>query len=136
MGTWQGGREKAPAAICRKVAMAHDQTQVEIWGPGKQTRSFLYIDECVEATIKLMNSEFSGPVNIGSEEMVTINQLTQLIIDVSGKNLSIINIEGPAGVPGRNSNNTLIKKYLGWNYSMSLKQGIEKTYQWIDQQVK
>jgi nucleoside-diphosphate-sugar epimerase len=83
-----------------------------------------------------MNSEFSGPVNIGSEEMVTINQLTQLIIDISGKNLSIVNAEGPAGVPGRNSNNTLIKKYLGWNYSMSLKQGIEKTYQWIDQQVK
>jgi len=136
LGTWQGGREKAPAAICRKVAMAKDQTQVEIWGTGKQTRSFLYIDECVEATIKLMNSEFSGPVNIGSEEMVTINQLTQLIIDVSGKNLSIVNAEGPAGVPGRNSNNTLIKKYLGWNYSMSLKQGIEKTYQWIDQQVK
>jgi nucleoside-diphosphate-sugar epimerase len=135
MGTWQGDKAKAPAAICQKVATAKNQDQVKIWGTGKQTRSFLYVDECIEATVRLMNSEFSGPVNIGSEEIVTINQLAQMIIDVSGKNLEIINTAGPVGVAGRNSNNTLVKKYLGWNYSMSLRQGIEKTYQWINDQV-
>jgi nucleoside-diphosphate-sugar epimerase len=134
-GTWAGGREKAPAALCRKVAEATDGTCIEVWGDGKQTRSFLFIDECVEATIRLMNSEFSGPVNIGSEEMVSINQLAQLVIDISGKNLSIKNIPGPEGVRGRNSDNALIREKLGWNYQQSLKQGVEITYNWILKQV-
>jgi nucleoside-diphosphate-sugar epimerase len=134
-GTWAGGREKAPAALCRKVAEATNGTHIEVWGDGKQTRSFLFIDECVEATIRLMNSDFSGPVNIGSEEMVSINQLAQLVIDISGKNLSIKNIPGPEGVRGRNSDNTLIREKLGWDYQQSLKQGIEITYNWIFKQV-
>jgi GDP-D-mannose 3',5'-epimerase len=135
-GTWAGGREKAPAAMCRKVAEAKDGTHIEVWGDGKQTRSFLYIDECVEATIRLMNSDFSGPVNIGSEEMVSINQLAQIVIDISGKNLSIKNIAGPEGVRGRNSDNTLIREKLGWNYQQSLKTGLEKTFTWINRQVQ
>lgn len=135
-GTWAGGREKAPAAMCRKVAEAQDGTHIEVWGDGKQTRSFLFIDECVEATIRLMNSDFSGPVNIGSEEMVTINQLAQLVIDISKKNLSIKNISGPEGVRGRNSDNTLIRKELGWDYKQSLKTGLEITYSWINKQVQ
>ena len=134
-GTWAGGREKAPAALCRKVAEATEGTCIEVWGDGKQTRSFLFIDECVEATIRLMNSDFSGPVNIGSEEMVSINQLAKLVIDISGKNLSINNISGPEGVRGRNSDNTLIREKLGWNYQQSLKQGVEITYNWILKQV-
>ena len=134
-GTWAGGREKAPAALCRKVAEAVNGTHIEVWGDGKQTRSFLFIDECVEATIRLMNSDFSGPVNIGSEEMVSINQLAQLVIGISGKNLSIKNIHGPEGVRGRNSDNTLIREKLGWDYQQSLKQGIEITYKWIFKQV-
>lgn len=135
-GTWAGGREKAPAAMCRKVAEAPDGTHIEVWGDGKQTRSFLYIDECVEATIRLMNSDFSGPVNIGSEEMVTINQLAQAVINISGKNLSIKNIPGPEGVRGRNSDNNLIREKLGWDYQQSLQTGLEITYAWINQQVK
>jgi nucleoside-diphosphate-sugar epimerase len=134
-GTWAGGREKAPAAMCRKVAEAKDGTHIEVWGDGKQTRSFLYIDECVEATIRLMNSDFSGPVNIGSEEMVTINQLAQKVIDISGKKLTIKNISGPVGVRGRNSDNSLIRKELGWDYAQSLTDGLIKSYQWINQQV-
>lgn len=135
-GTWAGGREKAPAAMCRKVAEAKDGTHIEVWGDGKQTRSFLYIDECVEATIRLMNSNFSGPVNIGSEEMVSINQLAQTVIGISGKNLSIKNIPGPEGVRGRNSDNALIREKLGWDYQQSLKTGLEKTFAWINQQVQ
>lgn len=135
-GTWAGGREKAPAAMCRKVAEAKDGTYIEVWGDGKQTRSFLFIDECVEATIRLMNSDFSGPVNIGSEEMVSINQLAQLVIDISGKNLSIKNIAGPEGVRGRNSDNSLIREKLGWDYKQSLKTGLEITYSWINKQVQ
>jgi nucleoside-diphosphate-sugar epimerase len=131
-GTWRGGKEKAPAAICRKVIQAEDQ--IEIWGDGNQTRSFLYIDECIEATRRLMESEFIGPVNIGSEEMVTINQLVRIACDVEGKDLKIHHILGPLGVRGRNSNNSLIREKLGWDYSMSLKEGISKTYQWIKQQ--
>jgi len=134
-GTWAGGREKAPAAMCRKVAEAVDGTYIEVWGDGKQTRSFLFIDECVEATIRLMNSDFSGPVNIGSEEMVSINQLAQMVIDISGKKLTIKNISGPEGVRGRNSDNTLIRNKLGWNYKQPLKTGLEITYQWIFDQV-
>jgi len=134
-GTWTGGKEKAPAAICRKVAEAKDGDLIDIWGSGSQTRSFLYIDECIEATLRLMNSDFSGPINIGSEEMISINQMAQLIIDISGKNLTIQNIPGPEGVMGRNSNNNLARRYLNWDYSLTLKQGLEKTYQWIESQV-
>jgi len=133
-GTWFGGREKAPAAICRKVAEAKDKIQV--WGDGLQTRSFLYIDECLEGILRLTRSEFTGPVNIGSEEMVTINKLAEMIISVSGKKISIEHIPGPQGVRGRNSDNTLILQKLGWKPNQPLKTGIEKTYRWIEEQVK
>jgi GDP-D-mannose 3',5'-epimerase len=134
-GTWQGGREKAPAAICRKIAMAEDEDEIEIWGDGKQTRSFLMVDECVEGTIRLMRSNFIGPVNIGSDEMVTINQLVDLVIEISGKKIHKKYIKGPEGVRGRNSENTLIKEKLGWAPTNSLKHGIEETYKWIFSQV-
>jgi nucleoside-diphosphate-sugar epimerase len=134
-GTWQGGREKAPAAICRKVAEAQDGGEIEIWGDGKQTRSFLYIDECLEGTLRLMRSDWTGPVNIGSEEMVTINQLADMIMDIAGKKLTVIHIPGPLGVRGRNSDNKLIKEKLGWAPSMPLRQGLEITYTWIEKQV-
>lgn len=135
LGTWQGGKEKAPAAICRKVAEANNGDSIEIWGTGTQTRSFLYIDECVLATLKLMNSDFTEPVNIGSEEMVSINQLAQMVIDISGKNITVSNIPGPAGVAGRNSNNDLARQHLNWDCSTTLKAGLEKTYQWVESQV-
>lgn len=134
-GTWRGGREKAPAAICRKVAQAKDGGEIEIWGDGKQTRSFLYIDECLEGTLRLMRSGFSGPVNIGSEEMVTIDQLTRMVIDISGKKLKIKNVSGPLGVRGRNSDNRLIREKLNWEPAMKLKEGLEITYAWILKQV-
>jgi len=136
-GTWQGGREKAPAAICRKIATANDQDFIEVWGDGEQTRSFLYIDECIDATLRLMRqNEFNGPVNIGSEEMVTINQLVQITSKVAQKNINIKHIPGPLGVRGRNSDNTLIKEKLGWNYRMNLEDGIKLTYDWINAQVQ
>jgi nucleoside-diphosphate-sugar epimerase len=134
-GTWQGGREKAPAAICRKVAMAADGDEIEIWGDGKQTRSFLIIDECIEGSLKLMRSDFMGPVNIGSDEMVTINQLVDMVADVAGKQIVKKHIPGPEGVRGRNSDNNLIKEKLGWAPSNSLKWGLEKTYPWILEQI-
>lgn len=135
MGTYEGGREKAPAAISRKVALA--EKEVEIWGPGNQTRSFLYIDECIEATLRLMESDFTGPVNIGSEEMISINDLTRMAMEIAGKqHLTIKNVPGPVGVNGRNSDNELLRKKLGWEPSQSLKVGMEKTYQWIEQQLK
>jgi GDP-D-mannose 3', 5'-epimerase len=134
-GTWEGGKEKAPAAVCRKVAEAKSGGAIEIWGDGLQTRSFLYIDECVEGTLKLTRSEHEGPFNIGSEEMVTINQLASLVMDIAGKKLEIEHIPGPLGVRGRNSDNKLIKSTLGWAPSQSLKAGLEKTYAWIEQQV-
>lgn len=134
-GTWQGGREKAPAAICRKVAETNNGGEIEIWGDGKQTRSFLYIDECIEGVQRLMKSDFIGPVNIGSEEMVTINQLAHRVIEISGKKLGVRNVAGPTGVRGRNSDNALIKEKLGWEPSQSLKTGLEKTYHWIEKQV-
>jgi nucleoside-diphosphate-sugar epimerase len=134
-GTWTGGREKAPAAICRKVASAQDGGSIEIWGDGKQTRSFLYIDECLEGVTRLMRSSFTGPVNIGSEEMVTINQLAEIVINISGKRLSMTNIPGPVGVRGRRSDNRLIKAKLGWAPSEKLVVGLEKTYSWIHRQV-
>ncbi len=135
-GTWKGGKEKAPAALCRKIAEVDDGGTIEVWGPGTQTRSFLYIDECVEGTIRLTRSEKTGPYNIGSEEMVSINQLAQLIAEISGKKINIINIPGPVGVNGRNSDNKLIQSELGWAPSQSLRSGLEKTYSWIYEQVK
>ena len=130
-GTWYGGREKAPAAICRKVAYAGQDDTIEVWGDGEQTRSFLFIDECIEATRRLMDSDFIGPVNIGSEEMVTINQLVDTAAKVAGKNIDKNHIDGPLGVRGRNSNNDLIRKELDWDYEMTLEEGILKTYNWI-----
>lgn len=135
-GTWQGGKEKAPAAICRKVILAQDGGSIEIWGDGCQTRSFLYIDECIEGSIRLMRSSFEGPVNIGSDEMVTINNLVDLARVCSEKNVGIIHIDGPQGVRGRNSDNQLIHEKLGWRPSQSLRAGIEKTYCWISDQLK
>ncbi|MBT8540430.1 NAD-dependent epimerase/dehydratase family protein [Polynucleobacter paneuropaeus] len=135
-GTWQGGREKAPAAICRKVAMAKDGGDVEIWGDGKQTRSFLYVDECLEGTTRLMRSNtFSGPVNIGSNEMVTINQLVDIAAKIAGKKIGKNHIPGPLGVRGRNSDNNLIKEKMGWAPSTKLEDGIKKTYEWIGDQI-
>jgi len=135
-GTWQGGREKAPAAICRKVALVEEQGgSIEVWGDGLQTRSFLFIDECIEATRRLMDSNFLGPVNIGSEEMVTIDTLVDTAAKVSGKTIEKKHIDGPTGVRGRNSNNDLIREKLGWDYSQSLEEGIEKTYHWINMQI-
>lgn len=134
-GTWRGGREKAPAAICRKVAEAPDGGEIEIWGDGKQTRSFLYIDECIEGTLRLMRSNFTGPVNIGSEEMVTIDQLALMVAEIAGKRIRIRHVPGPTGVRGRNSDNKLIREMLGWEPTASLKDGLEKTYRWIEAQV-
>ena len=135
-GTWNGGREKAPAALCRKVAEAVDGGEIEIWGDGLQTRSFLYVDECVEGVRRLMESEFKEPVNIGSDEMVTINQLAEMAMKVAGKKLTLKHIVGPTGVRGRNSDNKLIKAKLGWAPSESLYTGMEETYRWIEEQVK
>ena len=135
-GTWQGGREKAPAALCRKVAEAPDGGEIEIWGDGKQTRSFLYVDECVEAVRRLMKSDFTGPVNIGSEEMVTINRLAEMVAEIAGKKLSVRHIPGPLGVRGRNSDNHLIRAKLGWAPSRPLREGLGKTYAWISKQVE
>jgi nucleoside-diphosphate-sugar epimerase len=135
-GTWRGGREKAPAAICRKVAEAQERGQIEVWGDGLQTRSFLYIEECLKGTLLLMRSEFSGPVNIGSDEMIAINDLAKMVISISGKKLRIKNIPGPLGVRGRNSDNNLISQKLGWRPTQPLKVGIEKTYRWIEEQVE
>ena len=135
-GSWFDGREKAPAAFCRKIAMANDGDEIEMWGDGKQTRSFLYVDECVEATIRLTRSDWAGPVNIGSDEMVSINKLAQMIMDISGKDCSIKHIPGPLGVRGRNSDNRLYEEKLGWRVSESLIDGLRKTYPWILNQVE
>lgn len=135
LGTWNGGREKAPAAICRKVAEATDGGEVEIWGDGKQTRSFLYIDECVDAIRRLMKSDFTGPVNVGSEEMIAINDLVKMVAKVANKQIHIKNIPGPTGVRGRNSDNKLIKEKLGWAPTESLIDGISKTYTWIQGEI-
>ena len=137
-GTWDGGREKAPAAICRKVAYVPPSGgSIEVWGDGLQTRSFLYIDECIEATRRLMDSDFMGPVNIGSEEMVSINELVDTAAKVSGKVVrKVYKLDAPTGVRGRNSNNDVIRKMLGWDYSQTLEEGIRKTYEWIEEQIK
>ena len=134
-GTWQGGKEKVPAALCRKVAQAEDGGEIEVWGDGLQTRSFLYVDECIEGTLRLMRSDGTGPVNIGSDEMVTIKELADMIIAISGKQISLRHVPGPQGVRGRNSDNRLIEERLGWRPTASLRDGIEKTYRWIQQQV-
>jgi nucleoside-diphosphate-sugar epimerase len=144
-GTWDGGKEKSPAALCRKVSETKNG-KIEVWGDGNQTRSFLYIDECIEAILKLMDSDFSGPVNIGSEEMVTINELASMIIEISKKEVKIVNLFGdnfykeygfncPLGVSGRNSNNKLFFDKLGWVVSQPLKIGLKNTYNWINEQV-
>jgi len=137
-GTWIGGREKAPAALSRKVALAKlkNLPYIEIWGDGKQTRSFLYIDECIEGTLRLMRSDFVGPVNIGSEEMVTINQLAYLIMEIAGVELEIRHVPGPVGVRGRTSDNALIAEKLHWKPSQPLRQGMEITYRWVEEQVR
>lgn len=136
LGTWDGGREKAPAAMCRKVAMCNDGGEIEVWGPGLQTRSFLYVSECVDGILRLMGSDCDDVLNIGSEEMVSINQLAQMAIDISGKNITIKNIETNAlGVMGRNSDNKLIKEKLNWEPNYSLKMGMEHTYKWISNQI-
>lgn len=136
-GAWQGGREKAPAAICRKVAQANDGGEIEVWGDGKQTRSFLFIDECLAGVRRLMDAKnFHGPVNIGSEEMISINQMAEMVIKISGKKIKIKHVKGPLGVRGRNSDNRLIRKKLGWEPKMKLKEGLEITYKWIEEQVK
>jgi len=133
--TWQGGKEKAPAALCRKVAEAKDGGEIEIWGDGEQTRSFLHIDECLEGVRRLMESDWEGPVNIGSEEMISIHELAKMIIGISGKKISIKNIEGPTGVRGRNSDNKLISEKLDWKPDYQLRKGIEQTYRWVLDQV-
>ena len=134
-GTWTGGKEKAPAAMCRKVAMARSGDSIDMWGDGLQTRSFLYVDECLEGTTRLLRSDFEGPVNIGSDEMVTLNALAQTVADIAGKRIHINHIPGPTGVRGRNSDNTLIQQQLGWAPSQPLVKGLEKTYEWIERQV-
>jgi GDP-D-mannose 3',5'-epimerase len=134
-GTWRGGKEKAPAALIRKVAEQPDGGVIEVWGDGQQTRSFLYIDECVEAVRRLMESEFPGPVNIGSEEMVTINQMAGMIMEIAGKKITIKNVPGPTGVRGRNSDNRLLRKELNWEPTMSLYDGLRMTYTWIEGQL-
>jgi len=134
-GTWVGGREKVPAAICRKVAMARNGDEIEVWGDGEQTRSFLFIDECLEGTIRLTRSTFSGPVNIGSEEMVSINHLVDIVADIAGKQISKHHVPGPQGVRGRNSDNRLIKAKLNWEPNLRLRDGLKNTYSWIETQV-
>ena len=145
-GTWDGGKEKAPAAMLRKAAEANDGQVIEVWGDGKQTRSFLYVDECVEAVLRLMKSDFKGPVNIGSEEKISINGLAQMAIDISRKNIKINNLDGqeffdkygfncPVGVRGRNSDNKLFKEKVGWKVNKPLMDGMKKTYEWINSEV-
>jgi nucleoside-diphosphate-sugar epimerase len=134
-GTWYGGKEKAPAAICRKVADSLIDEEIEVWGDGLQTRSFLYIDECIEGIRRLMESDFTGPVNIGSDQIISINNLTKLVIEIAGKRAGIKNISGPQGVRGRTSDNTLIMEKLGWAPSQPLRDGLEKTYRWIQSQM-
>ena len=135
-GTWEGGREKAPAAFCRKIAQINDGGTIEMWGDGEQTRSFLYVDECIEATIRLMRGKWEGPVNIGSEKMVSINELASMIMKIAAKDIKVNHIPGPLGVRGRNSDNQLIKEKLGWAPSETLEEGLKKTYTWVNEQVR
>ena len=135
-GAWRGGKDKAPAATCRKIAETNNGGTIEMWGDGKQTRSFLYVDECLEGIERLMESDFIGPVNIGSEEMVSLNDLAKMVMKISGKKVKIKHIPGPLGVRGRNSDNRLIMSKLGWAPSAPLRDGMEKTYHWVAKQVK
>lgn len=135
-GSWNNGKEKSPAAICRKIAMAKNGGTIELWGDGKQTRSYLYVDECLEGVRRLMKSKVTGPINIGSEEMVSINKLASMVMNLAGKKLTLKHIKGPLGVRGRSSNNRLIKKTLGWEPSSKLNDGLTKTYSWINEQVQ
>jgi GDP-D-mannose 3',5'-epimerase len=134
-GTYDGGREKAPAALCRKVARAEDGTSIEVWGDGEQTRSFCYIDDCVEGIYRLMQSDYSKPLNLGTDRMVSINELAEIIIDIAGKDLSIVHVDGPQGVRGRNSDNTRLREVLGWEPTVKLEDGLAETYRWIEKQV-
>lgn len=134
-GTWKDGREKAPAAICRKIAMSQDNGSIEVWGDGLQTRSFLYVDECIEGTLRLMRSNFNGPINIGSNEMVSINQLVEIVSRIAKKNIAINHIPGPLGVRGRNSDNRRIQNELGWSPIQPLMNGLQKTYKWISEEI-
>jgi nucleoside-diphosphate-sugar epimerase len=137
MGTYKGGKEKAPAAICRKVAQTEGAGEIEIWGDGHQTRSFLYIDDCVEAVRRFVGqSEHQGPINIGSEEMISINDMAAMVMTIAGKKLTVRHIDGPLGVRGRNSNNDLARKVLGWDYETSLQEGLTRTYKWISEKIK
>jgi len=137
LGTWEGGREKAPAALCRKIATAklNGEREIEIWGDGKQTRSFCYIDDCVEGIYRLMLSDFSDPINLGQDRMVSINQLADIICGIAGVRLAKRHVEGPQGVRGRNSDNDLLRRVLGWEPQISLEEGLTRTYRWIEQQV-
>ena len=134
-GTWKGGKEKAPAAMCRKVAAVPNGGEIEIWGDGEQTRSFLFVDECIEGTLRLMRSDYCHPVNIGSEEMVTINKLAEMVADIAGKRIRKRHIPGPLGVRGRNSDNRLIRASIGWAPERPLRQGLERTYSWVERQL-
>ncbi len=135
LGTWEGGREKAPAAMCRKVAEAEDGGTIEIWGDGEQTRSFCYIDDCVEGLIRLMASDFAEPLNLGSDQLVTINELAMIVAEIAGKTIHLEHVEGPQGVRGRNSDNSLCREVLGWEPPTRLEEGLIPTYRWIEQQV-
>ncbi|MBA4373068.1 MAG: NAD-dependent dehydratase [Thermodesulfovibrio sp.] len=135
-GTWDGGREKVPAALCRKVVRASDGGEIEVWGDGKQTRSFLFIDDCIEGTIRLTRSQIATPLNIGSEEMISINELAGVVMEIAGRKLTLKHIPGPLGVRGRNSDNKLVKEMLGWEPLISLKEGMGKTYVWIAEQIR
>jgi nucleoside-diphosphate-sugar epimerase len=136
-GTWDGGREKAPAALCRKIAMVDDGGSIEIWGDGEQTRSFCHIDDCVEGLYRLMQSDHQEPLNLGRDRMVSINQLGEIILDISGKrDVEFVHVDGPQGVRGRNSDNTMLKEVLGWEPSIALEDGLVGTYGWIDKQVQ
>jgi GDP-D-mannose 3',5'-epimerase len=138
-GTWKGGREKAPAAFCRKVLVAHERPnngEVQIWGDGKQTRSFCYIDDCVEGILRIMMSDYDQPLNVGSDEMVSINEICDIVAEIDGRPITKKHIPGPEGVRGRNSDNTRIKEVLNWAPSISLRDGIRKTYAWIKSQLE
>jgi GDP-D-mannose 3',5'-epimerase len=134
-GTYDGGREKAPAALCRKVAKAENGGSIEVWGDGEQTRSFCYIDDCVEGLHRIMHSEYEKPLNLGTDRMVTINELAHIVMEVAGKQLTIEHVEGPQGVRGRNSDNTRLREVLGWEPTISLEDGLAETYRWIEKQV-
>jgi len=134
-GTFEGGREKAPAAICRKIALAEDDGTIEIWGDGEQTRSFCYIDDCVEGLFRLMGSDYSDPLNLGRTEMVTINELVEIVADIANKDISVVHIDGPQGVRGRNSDNSRLRDVLGWEPRVTLREGLSDTYEWIEKQL-